>query len=60
MRTTRYFDEQVRRKRPYIDPAWCISVIAAPLRREEQPDGRIASGARSPGRAKPSRVSCAS
>lgn len=41
MKTTRYFDEQVRRKRPYIDPAWCVEVIAVPLRREEQPDGRV-------------------
>ena len=41
MKTTRYFDEQVRRKRPCIDPAQCSEVIAAPLHREEQPDGRI-------------------
>ena len=41
IKTTRYFDEQVLRKRPYIDPAWCIEVIAAPLRRETQPDGRF-------------------
>ena len=41
MKTTPYFDEQVRRKRPYIEPAWCVAVIASPLRREEQPDGRI-------------------
>ena len=41
IKTTRYFDEQVRRKRPYIDPAWCTEVIAAPLRYERQPDGRI-------------------
>lgn len=41
MKTTRYFDEQVRRKRPYIEPAWCAEVIAAPLRRSEQPAGRI-------------------
>ena len=41
MKTTRYFQEQVRRKRPYIDPAWCADVIAAPLRREVQPDGRV-------------------
>ena len=39
--TTRYFDEQVRRKRPYIDPVWCVEMIAAPLRHQEQPDGRI-------------------
>ena len=41
MKTTRYFEEQVRRKRPHIDLARCAQVIAAPLRREEQPDGRI-------------------
>ena len=41
MKTTRYFDEQVRRKRPYIEPAWCAEVIAAPLRRSEQADGRV-------------------
>ena len=41
MKTTRYFEEQVRRKRPYIDPAWCAAVIAAPLRREVQRDGRV-------------------
>ena len=41
MRTTRYFSEQVLRKRPYIDLDWCARIIAAPLRREEQPDGRI-------------------
>ena len=41
MKTTRYFEEQVRRKRPYIDPAWCTAVIAPPLRREVQPDGRV-------------------
>ena len=41
MKTTRYFDEQVLRKRPYIDPAWCVEVIAAPLQRETQPDGRV-------------------
>ena len=41
MKTTRYFREQVMRKRPYIDPAWCAAVIAAPTRQETQPDGRI-------------------
>ena len=41
MKTTRYFTEQVLRKRPYIDPAWCLDVIAAPLQRETQPDGRV-------------------
>ena len=41
MRTTRYFDEQVLRKRPYLDPAWCAEVLRNPLRRVIQPDGRI-------------------
>jgi len=40
MKTTRYCDEQVLRKRLYIDPAWCIDVIRSPLRWERQPDGR--------------------
>ena len=41
MRTTRYFEEQVRRKRPYLEFDWCRAVIAAPIRREVQPNGRI-------------------
>ena len=41
MKTTRSFREQIRRKRPYIDPDWCAEIIATPLRREEQPDGRV-------------------
>lgn len=41
MKTTRYFREQVLRKRPYLDPAWCSAVIAAPLRRDSQVGGRV-------------------
>ena len=41
MKTTRYFDEQVHRKRPYIELAWCAQVVAAPLRMEKQVDGRV-------------------
>ena len=41
MKTTRYFDEQVLRKRPYIQREWCQQVLAAPIRREVQSDGRI-------------------
>ena len=41
MKTTRYFREQVLRKRPYIDPLWCVGIVAAPIRRQGQPDGRI-------------------
>ncbi len=29
------------RKRPYIRREWCAAVIAAPVRREVQPDGRV-------------------
>jgi len=41
MKTTRYFEEQVVRKRPYIQRQWCADVLARPLRRDVQPDGRI-------------------
>jgi len=41
LKTTRYFEEQVLRKRPYIQREWCGQVIAAPVRREVQADGRI-------------------
>ncbi len=41
MKTTRYFEEQVLRKRPYIDRDWCLKVIAKPLRRQTQGDGRV-------------------
>ena len=41
MKTTRYFDEQVLRKRPYIRREWCERVLREPIRRELQTDGRI-------------------
>lgn len=41
MKVTRYLEEQVLRKRPYLTREWCTSVVARPLRRETQPDGRI-------------------
>jgi hypothetical protein len=41
LKTTRYFEEQVLRKRPYIRREWCGQVLAAPIRREVQGDGRI-------------------
>jgi hypothetical protein len=41
VKTTRYFDEQVRRKRPYIDLSMCATVIGRPLRTIRQPDGRV-------------------
>lgn len=56
MRTTRYFEEQVLRKRPYIERDWCREVIAAPIRREAQGDGRIRFWGRCCGRASGNRV----
>jgi hypothetical protein len=41
MKTTRYFEEQVLRKRPYIDRIRCAQVLAAPIRRDIQSDGRV-------------------
>lgn len=41
MKTTRYFEEQVLRKRPYIRREWCAQVLARPVRREVQPDGWV-------------------
>ena len=41
IKTTRYFDEQVLRKRPYLDPTWFSPILTAPLMRTPQADGRI-------------------
>jgi hypothetical protein len=41
VRATRYFQEQVLRKRPYIMVEWCVGVLAAPIRQSVQTDGRI-------------------
>jgi hypothetical protein len=39
--TTRYFTEQVLRKRPYLTLELCRAVIADPIRTLVQEDGRI-------------------
>jgi len=41
VKTTRYFEEQVLRKRPYIKREWCARIVANPLKKEVQPDGRV-------------------
>ncbi|MBI1737643.1 MAG: hypothetical protein HYR58_00140 [Acidobacteria bacterium] len=41
MKTTRYFREQVLRKRPYIQLEWCERIVAQPLAKMVQADGRI-------------------
>ena len=41
MKTTHYFDEQVRRKRPYLRDEWIEQALVEPARRVEQADGRV-------------------
>jgi len=41
VKTTRYFEQQVLRKRPYIRREWCEQIVANPVKREVQRDGRI-------------------
>ncbi len=41
MKTTRYFEEQVLRKRPYIRREWCEQALLQPVRQAVQPDGRV-------------------
>ena len=41
MKTTWYFDNRVRPKRPYVTPVMCAIVLSDPIRVEEQPDGRF-------------------
>ena len=41
MKTTRYFEEQVLRKRPYLRREWCELAIAHPDAVERQTDGKF-------------------
>jgi len=41
VKTTRYFSEQVLRKRPDIRREWCERALQAFIRQESQLDGRI-------------------
>ena len=41
MKTTRYFEEQVLRKRTYLKREWCELALQNPVRKVVQPDGRI-------------------
>lgn len=41
MKATRYFTEQVLRKRPYLSAELCTAVVASPLRMIVQDDGRL-------------------
>lgn len=41
MKTTRYFRDQVLRKRAYLRLEWIEAVLRAPAHREIQPDRRV-------------------
>lgn len=41
MQTTRYFEEQILRKRPYIDRQWCAAALHTPERIEVDGDSRV-------------------
>ena len=41
MKTTRYFEEQVLIKRPYLKREWCQQAIENPVRIEIEPTRRI-------------------
>ena len=41
MEVTRYFEEQVLRKRPYLSLEICAQIVAAPVKKVIQADGRI-------------------
>lgn len=41
MKTTRYFEEQVLPRRPYIQREWCEQALQNPFRKDIQSDGRI-------------------
>ena len=43
VKTTRYFREQVMRKRPYIKNPWITKALKNPIKRETQSDGRVRS-----------------
>ncbi|MBI4063385.1 MAG: hypothetical protein HY401_03670 [Elusimicrobia bacterium] len=40
MGTTRYFREQVLRKRPYLKQEWCERIVSDPIKKQKQADGR--------------------
>jgi hypothetical protein len=41
MKTTRYFEEQVLRKRNYLKREWCEQALKEPINKKVQADGRI-------------------
>ena len=41
MKTTRYFENEILRKRPFLRREWCEQALRHPVRTEVQADGRI-------------------
>jgi hypothetical protein len=41
MKTTRYFEEVVLRKRPYLRREWCERALREHVKREIEPQGRV-------------------
>jgi hypothetical protein len=39
-RFTAYFEQEVLRKRPYLQREWCVRVLENPVRSERQEDNR--------------------
>jgi hypothetical protein len=40
MKTSWYFDQRVRQRRPEIRPEWIKKTLNQPFHKEQQPDGR--------------------
>ena len=40
-RFTKYFENEVLRKRPYLKKEWCVQVVERPLRTEAQEHNRF-------------------
>lgn len=38
---TAYFEQQVLRKRPYLEKQFCVRVVQSPIREERQEDNRF-------------------
>jgi hypothetical protein len=41
VKLTKYFEEQVLLRRPYLKISWCKEALEQPFYKESQPDGRI-------------------
>lgn len=48
-RFTSYFENEVLRKRPYLEKEWCVHVVENPIKSERQEDNRIRFWGRVPG-----------